>query len=138
MRTAEEIKTFVTAGRAVVTLKSKKTGTRYTYKVRRVPDSNRFFVSLLSGPDNTSNYSYIGLMECNSFRTTAKSNASDGTPSVQAFKYFCKSVMQQATIPEALEVHHEGKCGKCGRALTVPESIERGIGPECWSKMGGA
>jgi hypothetical protein len=25
----------------------------------------------------------------------------------------------------------EGKCGKCGRALTVPSSILTGIGPEC-------
>ena len=32
-------------------------------------------------------------------------------------------------------VHHEGKCGCCGRSLTVPESIKRGIGPECWSRM---
>jgi hypothetical protein len=31
-----------------------------------------------------------------------------------------------------LEVWHEGRCGRCGRALTVPESVERGIGPECW------
>lgn len=28
-----------------------------------------------------------------------------------------------------------GRCGKCGRTLTDPESIERGIGPECWSRM---
>ena len=28
-----------------------------------------------------------------------------------------------------------GRCGKCGRTLTDPESIDRGIGPECWSRM---
>ncbi len=28
-----------------------------------------------------------------------------------------------------------GRCGKCGRTLTDHESIERGIGPECWSRM---
>jgi hypothetical protein len=27
-------------------------------------------------------------------------------------------------------------CGRCGRKLTVPVSIERGIGPVCWSPMG--
>ena len=26
---------------------------------------------------------------------------------------------------------HEGRCGRCGRKLTVPESIEAGYGPEC-------
>ena len=30
-----------------------------------------------------------------------------------------------------LEVWHEGRCGRCNRALTVPESIASGIGPEC-------
>lgn len=29
-----------------------------------------------------------------------------------------------------------GACGHCGRTLTRPESIERGIGPVCYSKMG--
>lgn len=32
------------------------------------------------------------------------------------------------------KVHHEGRCGKCGRRLTVPESIETGLGPECSGK----
>jgi hypothetical protein len=34
-------------------------------------------------------------------------------------------------LPECIEIWHEGKCGKCGRQLTVPSSIETGIGPEC-------
>lgn len=29
-----------------------------------------------------------------------------------------------------------GACGHCGRTLTNPESIERGIGPVCFTKMG--
>lgn len=29
-----------------------------------------------------------------------------------------------------------GSCGHCGRTLTNPESIERGIGPICAGKMG--
>jgi len=28
-------------------------------------------------------------------------------------------------------VFHEGACGRCGRTLTVPESIASGFGPEC-------
>lgn len=31
-----------------------------------------------------------------------------------------------------------GVCGVCGRELTNPESIERGIGPVCWGRIGGA
>jgi hypothetical protein len=39
-------------------------------------------------------------------------------------------------LPPDAEVMHEGRCACCGRPLTVPESIERGIGPDCWEKMG--
>ena len=35
------------------------------------------------------------------------------------------------TLPEFVEVWHEGCCGKCGKRLTVPSSIENGLGPEC-------
>ena len=32
-------------------------------------------------------------------------------------------------------VEHAGRCGRCGRELTTPLSLDRGIGPECWSVM---
>lgn len=32
---------------------------------------------------------------------------------------------------DRVEVWHEGSCGRCGRKLTVPSSIETGLGPEC-------
>ena len=30
-----------------------------------------------------------------------------------------------------------GICGCCGRMLTDPVSVNRGVGPTCWSRMGG-
>jgi hypothetical protein len=38
-------------------------------------------------------------------------------------------------IPETVEIWHEGRCCRCGRRLTVPESIYAGIGPDCAGKM---
>lgn len=34
-------------------------------------------------------------------------------------------------LPSQIEVWHEGRCGACGRRLTVPESIANGLGPVC-------
>lgn len=34
-------------------------------------------------------------------------------------------------LPETVEVWHEGRCARCARRLTVPESIILGLGPEC-------
>lgn len=33
-----------------------------------------------------------------------------------------------------VEVWHKGKCGRCNRDLTTPESIANGFGPECLKK----
>jgi hypothetical protein len=68
------------------------------------------------------------------FRLTRSSRATLDAPSVKAFRFFFES---NRLHPE-LVVRHEGKCGRCGRTLTVPESIDRGIGPECAGKIGGA
>ena len=38
---------------------------------------------------------------------------------------------------QGLKVMSSGRCTICGRKLTEPESIDRGIGPECFAKMGG-
>ena len=32
-------------------------------------------------------------------------------------------------------LHHEGRCMRCGAPLTVPASVERGLGPECAGKV---
>lgn len=34
--------------------------------------------------------------------------------------------------------HRPVKCLNCGRPLTDPDSVKRGIGPECWAKLGGS
>jgi hypothetical protein len=34
-----------------------------------------------------------------------------------------------------LIIRYEGYCGHSGKVLTVPESIDRGIGPECAKRL---
>jgi len=41
-------------------------------------------------------------------------------------------------VASGLEVFEEDRCGVCGRALTDPVSIERGIGPECNERATGS
>ena len=130
-----DIKAFVMAGNARITLVSKKTGARFTYRVRASRDRNVHFVSLLTGTDNTNDYSYIGIIRNNEFTRTVKSLVSLEAPSAKAFIWFFYQLFHHDKLFDTLEVWHSGKCGRCNRDLTVPESILRGIGPECWSKM---
>lgn len=128
---------FMLAGNARVTLVSVKTGTRFTYRVREKKTSNGalYFVSVLTGSNNESDYEYLGTIFANDHRYAhgKKSRIAPTAPSAAAFKWACKYLLV-GELPPSCEVHHEGRCGKCNKTLTVPESIETGLGPVCAGK----
>lgn len=134
-----DVKAFVMAGNAIVTLQSGKTGKHYTYKITRCKDdSSLYFIRHLVGPDNTKDYRYIGCYYADSqylhLAMPWRGYNTDLCPgSIRAIDYLFKHL---DNLPDNLHVYHEGRCGRCGRLLTTPESIERGLGPECY-KYGG-
>ena len=143
--TIELEKNFFTGGNATFTVESPK-GIHYTFKVRQPKKQNPqftgpapHFVSLLNGPDNQNSYVYLGMMDSRTgmVKLTKASRMNDESTPVKVARWALKHAFGDRTLPEGYAIHHEGKCGCCGRPLTVPESIKRGIGPECWSKMGG-
>jgi len=54
----------------------------------------------------------------------------------RAFDWLTRRLRQGAALPAGVEVWHDGCCGRCGRRLTDPGSVERGIGPERRGKLG--
>lgn len=144
-------KEFVTAGRAVFTLevpetfqKQFDTKPHYTYRVRHKEASRdwpeAYFVQLLTGPENTKDFSYIGMLNPDSgeLRLTAKSPLKDDSWPVKLFRRTTTNIWantQDRITSAGFKLHHEGRCGRCGRVLTVPSSIESGIGPECIKRM---
>jgi hypothetical protein len=132
---------FLLAGNAHATFVSRKTETRFTYKVVRAdPRSGDtrpppHFVSVLTGPDR---YEYLGVIYGEKiFSHGRKSRVAASAPSALAFAWVWQK-LTAGRVPEVLEVYHEGRCGKCNRRLTTPESVTQGIGPECARKMGAA
>jgi hypothetical protein len=123
---------FILAGNAYFTVKNLNTGNRFSYRVSS-PKSKApvHFVSVLTGPDNTNDYIFIGtIFNGSSFRHSKKSRITSDAQSVKVFSWFFDK-FQSGTLPEFVTVYPEGRCGRCGRRLTVPESILTGIGPEC-------
>ncbi len=145
LKTAEVALKFVLAGNAYFTVRSLKTGVRYTYRVNRADCSRcgkkdchcwnfpTYFVALLTGPDNTGDYTYLGMIRENLFRLTRGSKMQESSVPVKAFRWVYEHLVKR-TLPPQTEIWHEGRCGVCGRPLTVPESIESGIGPVCAGK----
>ncbi len=126
---------FLLAGNAYATFVSGRTGARFTYHVEapKTPGFKGWFVSVLDGPDNTHDYAYLGcIFDDKSFRHGRKSRIAPDAESVRAFAWVWASL--QDGVLGGVEVHHAGRCGRCGRMLTVPESVETGLGPECARK----
>ena len=130
------IAAFVLAGNAVFTIRNPQTGGRFTYRVRAGKGEGApYFVQVLTGPDNTGDFTYLGCVFADGrFVVTKKSRISPDAPSARAFAWFFARAQAGRDLC-GVEVWHEGRCGACGRALTVPESIETGLGPVCAGRM---
>lgn len=131
---------FILAGDARFTIVSLRTGTRYTFRVRKGEPNDRYpepawFVSLLTGPDNESDYQYFGLLKNGDFRLSPRSKMDNSSGPVAAMRWLLAHLIR-GVEPKNTEVWHTGRCGKCGRALTVPASVASGYGPECAAKLG--
>ena len=144
LATSDQFLDFIFAGRATVTLVSGRTGKRYTYKVTKAKDSETmFFVSTMTGPDNSADFEYLGFIKRPYERSPVRLRGQSlllagkkGNPTDVRFKGFAY-VLDAAywgDMPGDAIVYHEGKCCRCGRKLTTPESISSGIGPECAKK----
>ncbi len=94
-----------------------------------------YFVGLLRGPDNEADYSYMGVLRrdpARYFWTAASGKVGRGATAYKALVWFVDAMARaRGVLGCQMEVWHEGRCGRCGRKLTVPESIGLGLGPEC-------
>lgn len=134
IQTAEDAAKFAFSGRAVLTVVSERTGVRFTYRIKRSKRGNAFWVELLRGPDNGSDYVFLGTAwEDYEFSHAMKSPVSPKAESEIAALWFFRCLREGSL--KRIEVWHQGKCGRCGRALTVPESISTGLGPKCAEMM---
>ena len=106
---------------------------RFTYNLGQNEDSP-IFVRVLDNPDNTSDGAYIGFIS-KRLELVAGRKGKPDAPSFKALAWYLEAWKRDSEIAGQVEFWHEGTCGACGRKLTTPESIERGIGPVCMEKM---
>jgi hypothetical protein len=148
LTTWDAIVEFMWAGNAKFTLVSGKTGLRFTYRLRVKKEDVAanladpvYFLSLLRGSDNEADYVYVGVIrrkEC-ALRLTPASKVGNSAQSVQACAWFLRQLRVKADVlgddAPLLQFWHTGRCGKCGRLLTVPGSVLLGLGPVCDGRM---
>lgn len=133
-------KEFILGGRAILTMVGRSS--RFTFKVRRAdptdqqPNPTLYFVSVLTNADGTS-YTYIGILDRQNgaVRLTKNSKLKEDHPAFVAASWAFPQVWMKGYLPGG-QVLHAGRCGRCARLLTDPDSIRAGFGPECRDKLG--
>jgi hypothetical protein len=135
----DAIFSFILAGVAYFTICNTKTNNRFTYRVVKKESHKEgefvWFVSVLTGSNNESDYTYLGtIFNDGRYFHGLKSRISVEAMSAQAFRWLYNR-LETHTDLGSVEFWHEGRCGRCGRKLTTPESIEIGYGPTCADLM---
>ena len=134
LKGAETIKNYCMGGHAVVTLSS-PSKVHHTYYIRApwkddksdFPDDVRFvYAKHMNGK-----WLYVGQIINNgtAFRQTKNSYFGERHEIFKGMKYIIRMMNEDFETPMVLR--HEGCCSKCGRRLTDPKSIERGMGKWC-------
>src|SRR6185503_20248759 len=124
-------KAYILAGKATFTIRLgqhslKDAKSHYTFRVKHKPASllyqNKevYFVSMLTGPDNTRSYSYVGCLDPQTgfTRLTAKSKfKEDSVPVVIIRRVLDRIWKNEGHVIAGVgwEVMHNGFCGRCGR-----------------------
>lgn len=121
---------FIIAGRATFTVINPASGGRFTFRVRTQGDGPAF-VDVLTGSNNEGDFSRLGLIfDDERFVVPRAWEIGSDAPSAVAFRWVFARLTRGADL-RGVEVWHEGRCGACNRKLTVPDSIETGLGPIC-------
>lgn len=113
-------------------------GERVTLKVaRKGANSNlagKTIVSYLSGPNNDADYTGFAFATDNPDNPLQVWSRFKQSPSLVKWLGAVACIMHDPAKAGSAYALESGRCCRCNRTLTVPESIEAGIGPECASK----
>jgi len=130
---AAKAKAYFLGGKATFTLYSLKTKKYLTYRIVVCKSDARFhFV----WAHTHAGYRYVGaIKESTKFKPISyfvptKKSLAQNHFLFKVFKWVWGHVYNDS-LPFNLLIYHDGTCCRCGRLLTDPESIKRGIGPEC-------
>lgn len=136
-------KDFFLGGKATFTVQNNETGKHKTYKIRKSKPNPLYptpawFVQVMTGSDNENHYSYVGVLnpDTGAIKLTKASRFAEDSDTVKAARWVMARVINHLEIPDCIEIRHSGKCGKCGKTLTEPKSLDCGLGPCCRKALG--
>jgi hypothetical protein len=112
----------------IITIKSRTTGEHRTLRIHTQPKDAKFaagerVVEILSGPDDYRGFAFV--KSDGSVILWKKYRDSD------FYVWIARFLRHPERFLNRVEINFEGKCRRCNRDLTTPESVASGIGPTC-------
>jgi hypothetical protein len=134
-------KEWLLAGPSIFTVHN-AADAHYTFKVK-LGHYDRlygqaYWVSMLSGPDNAmdEDYTYLGSIDGNGeFFMTGGSRLPMESTAVRVLKFALQVIFEGREMPPGYGVLQAAPCSRCGKLMSTPESLYRGVGPVCYEKM---
>lgn len=136
----------ITISNGFLTITNEKTGEYRTFRIRTQKEDAKFapgsrIVSLLIGPDNTSDYQGFGFVKENGWIVLWKRNRTPHYEGLAKAVRLASRALEQGkdsfTTPKTIySVKLSKRCLRCNRPLTTPESLRLGYGSECRQALG--
>lgn len=127
---------YIQNGRAMFVITSEQTKQSFTFRMK-YPQGNSSGTMFIQYKGMDHRFLYLGNFnpQDDSVYLTRKTNPyMRNHPAQQALFWLFEQMKKLGRFPKGVTVHHDGRCGKCGRTLTDPHSLRIGIGPECFKK----
>ena len=127
---------YIHAGKGEVTLVSPQSNKAHTYLFAKPNDERQF-------PENTifvytlhdGHKIYLGMLDGNGFRMTARSRFDADTEVVKGARYIvAMSIRQDLVDKKKMNLYHSGRCCLCGKKLSGQAGLKHGIGKLCLKK----
>lgn len=96
--------------------------------------AGKFIASYMSGPDNDRDFQGFAFVDPRSKAVHVWKRCKDINPRWISAIRVVLGTEDHAAMREAYAMR-SGRCSRCGRTLTVPASLHRGLGPECATKV---
>jgi len=130
--------TFTVAGKTKhVTIRFKES--EWAVKEVGLPEG-AMVVEYLRGPDNESDFTAFGFAipspgNGHEVRIWRKFNTTGMKDVIWSAQYLARLDRERLLDAGYQYALRSGRCSRCGRTLTVPASINRGLGPECAKRV---